>query len=206
MSKEIMISNKKIQEIFYDFSLNILMLFYQDNTLNSSFDKIRKDDIEEAHKKINRLLKIDEDTEMAQEEKYFCQLFRSTIKYKIYFENFIQNLEAIDVFKIPLLFSEEFINIKLKEDSNKLANKLSLFDIIDSLYYQNNHQTITITLNNIFSDYIEKLKRYFKHFYSSDRIKIKNNHQLISLNRKIININEKKRYVSVFFMFSSSLT
>ena len=187
MSKEIMISNKKIQEIFYDFSLNILMIFYQDNTLNSSFDKIRKDDIEEAHKKINRLLKIDEDTEMAQEEKYFCQLFRSTIKYKIYFENFIQNLEAIDVFKIPLLFSEEFINIKLKEDSNKLANKLSLFDIIDSLYYQNNHQTITITLNNIFSDYIEKLKRYFKHFYSSDRIKIKNNHQLISLNRKIIN-------------------
>ena len=33
MSKEIMISNKKIQEIFYDFSINILMIFYQEKIL-----------------------------------------------------------------------------------------------------------------------------------------------------------------------------
>ena len=188
MSKEIMEINKKIQEMFYDFNLNILMIFYQDNTLNSSFDKIKKDDIEESYRKINKLRKIDENTEIIEEEKIFCQLIRSSIKYKIYFENFIQNLEAIDVFKIPLLFSEEFINIKLKDDSNKIMKKLSLFNIIDSFYYQNNQQqTITITLNNIYSDYIEKLKKYFKHFYTSDRLKITNKYQLLSLNKKIIN-------------------
>ena len=188
MSKEIMDINRKIQEIFYDFNLNILMIFYQDNTLNSSFDKIKKDDVEESYRKINKLRKLDENTEILAEEKVFCQSFRSSIKYKIYFENFIQNLEAIDVFKIPLLFSEEFINIKLKDDSNKLKNKLSFFNLIDSLYYQNNQtQTITITLNNIYLDYIEKLKKYFKHFYTPDKLKIMSKHQLISLNKKIIN-------------------
>ena len=188
MSKEIMDTNRKIQEIFYDFNLNILMIFYQDNTLNSSFDKIKKDDVEESYRKINKLRKLDENTEILAEEKVFCQSFRSSIKYKIYFENFIQNLEAIDVFKIPLLFSEEFINIKLKDDSNKLKNKLSFFNLIDSLYYQNNQtQTITITLNNIYLDYIEKLKKYFKHFYTPDKLKIMSKHQLISLNKKIIN-------------------
>ena len=124
---------------------------------------------------------------MIEEEKIFCQLFRSSIKYKIYFENFIQNLEAIDVFKIPLLFSQEFINIKLKDDPDKLINNLSLFSIIDSLYYQGTQQMITITLNNIFSDYLENLKKYFKHFYSVDRLKILNSRQLISLNKKILN-------------------
>ena len=188
MSKEIMDINRKIQEIFYDFNLNILMIFYQDNTLNSSFDKIKKDDVEESYRKINKLRKLDENTEILAEEKVFCQSFRSSIKYKIYFENFIQNLEAIDVFKIPLLFSEEFINIKLKDDSNKLKSKLSLFNLIDSLYYQNNQtQTITITLNNIYLDYIEKLKKYFKHFYTSENLKKMSKHQLIYLNKKIIN-------------------
>ena len=188
MSKEIMDTNRKIQEFFYDFNLNILMIFYQDNTLNSSFDKIKKDDVEESYRKINKLRKLDENTEIIPEEKVFCQSFRNSIKYKIYFENFIQNLEAIDVFKIPLLFSEEFINIKLKDDSNKLTNKLSLFNLIDSLYYQNNQtQTITITLNNIYLDYIEKLKKYFKHFYTSNNLKIMSKHQLIYLNKNIIN-------------------
>ena len=46
-SREIMETNRKIQEICYDFYLNILMIFYQDFTFNSSFDKIKRDDINE---------------------------------------------------------------------------------------------------------------------------------------------------------------
>ena len=188
MSNEIMETNRKIQEIFYDFCLNILMIFYQDNTLNSSFDKIKKDDIEETFKKINKLRNTEENKEMNNEEKIFCHLFRNAVKYKIYFENFIQSLESMDVFKIPLLFSREFINLKLKDHSNKLMNKIQLFDIIDSLYYPNNkQQTINITLNNIFSDYSEKMKKYFKHFFTPERLKLLNSRQLVVLNRKIIN-------------------
>ena len=186
-SKNILEKNKKIQEIFYDFCLNILMIFYQDNSLNSSFDKINKDKIEESEKRIKQIRGVKEDIEMPNEEKYFCFLFRGTIKYKIYFENFIQNLESIDVFKIPLLFSEEFINIKMKDPTNKIINKLSYFNIIDSLYFPQNQQTFNITLNNIYSDYLEKLKKYFKHFFNQQTMKVKNNRQLLSLNKKIIN-------------------
>jgi hypothetical protein len=49
-SKQIIEKNKKIQELFYDFNLNILMIFYQDNSLNSSYDKIIRDKPEDALK------------------------------------------------------------------------------------------------------------------------------------------------------------
>ena len=172
-SKEIMDKNKKIQEIFYDFCLNILTIFYQDNSFNKEFDNIKKDKPEESNKRIFKLRNIDENTEMNINEKYFCELFRSAIKYKIYFENFILHFESIELYTIPLIFSEEFINIKLKDLSNKLINKLSLFNIIDSLYFPNNQQFINITLNNIYSAYLEKLKKYFKQFNSSNNAKKK---------------------------------
>ena len=172
-SKEIMDKNKKIQEIFYDFCLNILTIFYQDNSFNKEFDNIKKDKPEESNKRIFKLRNIDENTEMNINEKYFCELFRSAIKYKIYFENFILNFESIELYTIPLIFSEEFINIKLKDLSNKLINKLSLFNIIDSLYFPNNQQFINITLNNIYSAYLEKLKKYFKKFKKKKKKKKK---------------------------------
>ena len=179
-SKEIMEKNKKIQEIFYDFFLNILMIFYLDNTLDTSFDKIKKNKLDESYRTINRLKNIDEKTPMNQNEKFFCELFRNTIKYKIYFENYIMDFEALDIFRIPFYFSEEFINIKMKDLSNKLINKLSLFAIIDTLYYLNNQEIKTITLNNIDEASLEVLLQHFKNFE-------KTNNQLIILNKKIIN-------------------
>ena len=184
-SKDIMDKNKKIQEIFYDFNLNMLMIFYQDISLNSSsFDKIKKDKVEEIIKKIFTLKNIDKEPFMNKNERYFAEIFRSSIKYKIYFENFLQNFESIDAYKIPFYFSEEFINVKMKDITNKYINKLSLFNIIDSLYFGNNQQIISITLNNIYSAYFEKLKKYFKHFFVSDKV---NENQLIIFNKKILN-------------------
>ena len=186
-SKEIMDKNKKIQEIFYDFCLNILTIFYQDNSFNNEFDKVKKDNPEESNKRLFKLRNIDENTEMNINEQYFCDLFRSAIKYKIYFENFILNFESIELYSIPLIFSEEFTNIKQKDLSNKLINKLSLFSIIDSLYFPNNQQYITITLNNIYSAYLEKLKKYFKQFNSPNNAKKKFGRQLIKINKNILN-------------------
>ena len=184
-SPEIMDVNKKIQEIFYDFNINILMIFCQDIAFTSAYDKILHDKSEETIERIYQLRSIEKEpkTYMYEYEKFFCELFRATIKYKIYFENFIQHFEAIDVYKIPLYFSEEFINIKIKDISNKYINKLSFFSIIDSLYFGNKQQTITITLNNIYSAYCEGLKIYFRHFFVED----KPERQLFIFNKKIIN-------------------
>ena len=186
MSKEIMEKNKKIQEIFYDFNLNLLMIFYQDNSLNSSFDKIKKDD-SEVTKKINELKLNEQPVPISEDEQFFCYLFRSTVKYRIYFENFIQNQDSIDVFKIPLIFSEEFINIKMRDFTNKLPNKISYFNIIDTLYFNpKQKQTLKISLNDIVSDFLEKLKKYFYSLYGFEKLKSANQ-QLIVLNKKIVN-------------------
>ena len=57
-SREIMEQNRKIQEIFYDFNLNLLTIFYQDFSLTSSFDKLTKDKFPESN--INESINPDE--------------------------------------------------------------------------------------------------------------------------------------------------
>ena len=189
MSKSIYENNRKIQEIFYNFCLNLLMIFYQDNTIVSSFDKIKRLEcsLEEQNKKINALRINDSNIDMTNEEKNFMEFFRGAIKYKMYFENFIQNLDTVDVFKISLLFSEEFINLKIKDAKSSILSKISFFDIIDSLYYPSKQQTINITISNLFSLALDKLKKYFEEYSSKNINKDSSKPQLINLNRKIIN-------------------
>ena len=118
-SKDIMEYNKNIQELFYNFSLNIFMIFYQENILNGTFEKVIKDKNEEFEKRIKIINNLRHEILMDEDEKEFYRLYRRTFKYKIYFEDFIRNSEALDVLRIPLIFSDEFtfqiifINIKI---------------------------------------------------------------------------------------------
>ena len=186
-SDEIIKKNIKIQEIFYDFYMNILMIFSQDNTLNSSFEYIQREKTEDTYKRILKLRNLEERAiEICHEENYFCYMFRKTFKYKVYFENFIKCFESLDIFKIPLLFSQEFINIKIKDFLNEFPSKMSMFKIIDSLYIPDSSQTIKITLNNIYYDYIERLKKYFTPFFTQERLDEMNQRQLMVLDKRIL--------------------
>ena len=149
--------NKLIQEIFYHFVLNILIIFYQKINLSVTFDRVRF----EQNKKRKGNLKDEDKPNYSIEEKYFIELFKTTSKYKLFFENFIQNCESHELYKIPLILSEEFINLKIKSNQNNIALKLSLFNIMDSLYYTNVN-TVTIVTINFFEYYNkEKLKLLF---------------------------------------------
>ena len=180
-------TNKLIQEVFYDFCLNILMIFYQDNTIDISFEKIIKNELN--IKEINKIIKdlnINDDinVNMTDEEKAFCDFFRMSVKYTIYFETFIQDSNIMDIFKVGLLFSEELINIKIKDTKNRILNQLSLFKIIDKLYYPEKQVTINITINNFFSFCLNDIKFYFEEY-----INCKENAKprFINFNKKIIN-------------------
>ena len=174
--------NKKIQENFYNFCLNILMVFYRDNELNTSFDKITN---EENKLKSNLIIK-DNNVTLTEAEKLFCEFFRDSVKYKIYYENFIQNFETMKIFKIPFLFSEEFINLKLNDIDNKALSDISFFAIIDTLYMQAMPQTINVTINNLISEYNENMKKEFAHF-DYNKKKNERDKQLFCLDRKILN-------------------
>ena len=181
-SKNINLTNKKIQEIFYDFNLNIMMMFYLDYSLVNSFDKIKNADysFDKHFQKLNKLNLNDSETNMSIEEQNFMDFFRSNIKYKIYFENFIQNKDTNDIFKIALLFSEEFLNIKIKDTKTNTLNKLSLLKIIDALYYPTKKVIVNITISNLFSLSLDFLTKYFE---GNDN----NTSKLIDLNKKILN-------------------
>ena len=194
-SKDIMENNKIFQELFYDFSLNILMVFYQENILNSTFSKIIKDKDEEFEKRIKIISKFKEEIQMDKDEKEFYHLYRRTNKYKIYFQNFIRNSEVIDIFKIPFFFSEEFINIKTKDPSNKIINRLSLFTIIDSLYSNNNISILNITFKNIIIGY-DDFRNYFKYFFDEE----KNNKFEESINNRLDQSNKNRPQRQLFVL------
>ena len=182
ISPKIIEKNKKIQESFYNFCLNVLKLFYMDNELNTSFDKITN-----KENKLKNILKINgKKIALPEEEKLFCEFFRDSIKYKIYYENFIQNFDMMDIFKIPLLFSEEFINLKLNDKENNYLTNLSFFKIIDTLYVQSMPQIIDITINNFFSEYLKTVKKALRHIIINDNANTFER-QLFCLNRKILN-------------------
>ena len=188
---------KKILEFFYDCNLTLLTKFYNDNELNTSFDKIVK---EEGNNFDDSIASI---KSYSDEEKVFLDIVRSTVKYKIYFDNFMQDFEAMEVFKIPFLFSEIFIELKIKDQTRICCDNLNYFTIIEHLYKLGKKSILKkINFNSFNQHYIESLSKYFKKFYISDfdnNIFDKNENnknmnilnkpkiQLINLNKKIIN-------------------
>ena len=183
ISNSILNKNKSIQEIFYDFNINILMLLFQDYSLNNSFTEIKKEDLSASNKKITKIISLDSKAEISKEENIFLKLYRNSSKYGLYFENFVRNFETLDVLTVPLLFSEEFINQRINLIKNKSNNKISFFNIMDLLFLSERPQTIS-TLNNITSIYGKKFDKYFKIFKKPKNDK---NSRLISFSKTIIN-------------------
>ena len=182
-SKKIKEINKEIQMAFYDCYLSILMIFYQDNTLSTSNDKIVKDNDSDSERKLYFLRNINDEKEkkekkMSEEEQLFCMQFKDSIKYKIYLENFIQDANCLDVYKIPLMFSEEFINIKIQYTKLNCDIKIDYFSLIDKFYLQNKDETLGITLNPIHSEFSDTFGKYCQHLKSQEKA---------VLNKRLIN-------------------
>jgi len=192
--------NIKILEFFYDCNLALLTKFYNDNQLNSSFDKI-------TNEENNTENSLNSSKFCEEEEKYFFDLFRNSIKYKIYFDNFMTGFDVMDVFKIPFLFSQIFLELKLKDPDEISCDNLDYFHIIDQLYKfgnNNNSNPKKINFECFNQHYIENLSKNFKRFFVNDYdnhifgknakdeigksdIPKERRYQLINLNKKIVN-------------------
>ena len=57
----------------------------------------------------------------------------------------------------------------MKDLSNSLMNRFSLFSMIDSLYSNNEKQILCINLNNIISEYNDDFKKYCNHFLNKEK-------------------------------------
>ena len=112
--------NRKIQEIFYDFILNILVVLYKDLKYEKSSLEITK-----------RKYKI---KEFSEEENIFLDIIRDTIKYNTYFELFISNFTTSDQIKLSLLFSDEYTNLKMNDIRKQIPQHIDYFKIMDNFY------------------------------------------------------------------------
>ena len=121
MDQKIMQLNRELQEIFYDFILNILVILHKDFEIDPSMtDPIKK------RKYTN--------PKMSEEEQIFLEYTRHTIKYNTYFELFIKDFKAADEIKVSLLFSDEYVNLKMKDTDKIIPDHIKYFNIMDNLY------------------------------------------------------------------------
>jgi hypothetical protein len=152
-NERVRILNKNIQETFYDFILNILIVFYNNYFLNSTFDR------GENNQNNNFFIHYNEDfNKFAKEEIIFYNFFKSSNKYNNYILAFIQEFKCIGLYKIPLIFSEEFIYLKRNNDEKVFKSRF--FEIIES-FYVGNKKTVNVNFNQFYSYYENKMKFYF---------------------------------------------
>ena len=177
------VKNNNIQEYFYNFIINLLLVIYQNTNLDFSISNIKI----QLNKKLY-FKKNNESLLIKDEEKLFCKFFKNTSKYKIFFENFLTKYESDKLYKIPLLFCEEFVNLKIKSNQNRIPLKLPYFYCMNNLY----------TLS---STQVKMLELYhFSFKYSNDELKIElmkvdpkresisnpKNKSLFNLNKKVL--------------------
>jgi hypothetical protein len=172
INEEIIKFNKKVQEAFYNFNLNILKIFYHDFKLDTSNFVIKKN-VEKQN------------DDFSEEESIFMKEFRNTTRYSKYYESFVGHFESIDELRFSYLFSDDLI-INLKMNTNKFDNFNNYFDIMDKLYDNQNE-------NENYKNYViyyEYLFKDFEGFYQEKIKKIKktkSKNQLFILDKKIIN-------------------
>ena len=169
-SKIIISINKQIQEAFYDFILNILIILYKDYKLKADGTEIIKNFY--SYKNI-----------ISEEENIFLKYYRQAIKYNTYFDLFICQFKAVDELKVSLIFSDEYVNVKIKDSKNEIPNRINYFKLMDKYYSFQKKDSITIDLKN--------LKEEFNKTYKQRSIKSyirENESQLIELDKNLIKI------------------
>ena len=179
--------NTKIQEYFYRLINHISMYFYQNLSI-----KVEGDDMETTNKvqRMNSKKEYEEkmnvmfidnykkDDVYSKEELHFVEELRETMKFESFVYGFVQSYNPIDLYKIPLTFTEEFISfISRKGISDK---KISFLHLIDELYDVKNKKIVKINLKAVISEYNNKYKTYFDRYIkendnnnNSDKLKIK---------------------------------
>ena len=141
----IQLNNKDIQESFYQFIQYTCLYFYENLTVKATEDDYKSGIHNDKDKKEHEMSVIfDEEfiygQEYNEEEMIFLSELKTTMKYQSFVYVFLQSYNPIDLYKIPLTFTEEFLSIisKKKEELKNNISKIQFFKLIDSLYNKRN--------------------------------------------------------------------
>ena len=188
MKKDITNNRMKIQEPFYIFITNIFSMFIK--AFEFKKKKEKKDEIEINNYFLNYDIK--RLTYTSKEEKNFMEDFQNTIKY-INFIQFLKSFEhRCELYKIPYIFAEYFIFLRLNDRSNYIDR---YFEIMDCLYFQF-PKIKEFNFDIFYKFYYDNLKEYFykeiktsKKIINTSKITDKNltlKYNQIELDKKIL--------------------
>ena len=185
-------TNLEIQNSFYRLINNLCLYFYQNLSIKTEDDdlKKRKEIKRRDGKKIDKTemnvifrddYKNEGESDYIKEELFFLDELRETTKFQSFVYSFVQSYSPIDLYKIPLTFTEEFLSI-ISRKRSILDNNVDFFQIIDQLYGSQTFQNVDIDFYPYFKIYYENYQNYFDReiidFYdenilNEDLIKIK---------------------------------
>ena len=162
-------ANRDIQESFYALVNKLCIYFYQNLMLQNNNEEILNVVFDEES--------IGKGKNNIPEEMAFLNELRETMKYQSFVCGFIQSNNPIDLYKIPLTFTEEFLSM-LARNSSIYNNKegITFLSLIDNIYNRTKYKEINIELNDFYSQYTKKLKNIIdREIYDNkneDKIKI----------------------------------
>ena len=160
--------NKKIQQIFYSFIINVLKNFCKNaisiagrNESNEREPSTISTDSFAGGEKKNFIITIKEsaDEESNELKTIFESKFKDSSKYGTYMINFLLYHDSIDLYKIPLNFTDEFIYWWINSKGN--LQDFNYFELIDSFYIDDevNKKNLNNELNNMYNDNTPKGKK-----------------------------------------------
>ena len=228
--------NIEIQDAFYRLINNLCLYFYQNLSIRTPDDDMKKYS-ETKTKKINKTemnvifredYKDEDEKVYIDEEIFFLDEIRDTMKYESFVYCFIQSYSPIDLYKIPLTFTEEFLSIMTRK-SSILENDINFFEIMDRLYGKKKVSCI-VDFMPFFAQYYKEYKKDFdreieemndNNLFNEELIKIKyfydknkknkylkyndyqlDNNLLMKYMNMINNLNQEQ-FNNIFYMFDS---
>lgn len=206
--------NRNIQKIFYTFVLKIFMKYYNlsvgftnedtKGNVNSSQFSSSNEQIRSSNKS-GFFVEYKQNESSFEFERIFDSKFKESSKFGTYVINFMLFYDTIDLFKIPLLFTEEFINRMKFSNTNKSRGNINLnspilsdyLDIIDQLYYTKNNEDILLISQKTVRGKTQMIN--FNGFYEFHEKKLKPafvRNQMISdlFDKKIVGGTKKINY------------
>jgi len=195
--------NIDIQEAFYRLINNLSLYFYENLSLKDEFNKensqkpkdkklsitnsIRKSLRKSCDNDTMSIIFKRNDSKYTKEELVFLDELSETMKFESFVYGFIQSYNPIDLYKIPLTFTEEFLSILTRKNTNLKNINFNFLSLIDNLYQRNIKKNLYVDLNPFLSDYYKKYKYYFDReildeYYKNLNLNIKNS--VIGINFK----------------------
>ena len=175
-------ANKEIQEAFYRLVNNLCLYFYQNLSIKDEIIDPKKEakNKKQITSSIRKSLRTSADIETmsiifkkdyliedennniyTKEELAFLEELTDTMKFESFVYGFIQSYNPIDLYKIPLTFTEEFLSILSRKNTNLKNINYNFLSLIDILYERNAKKNLYVDSNPFLSRYYRQYKSYF---------------------------------------------